>query len=110
MRSGYVDRGILKWAPFDALTGYHPMLQEMRHRLGKQEKPVLSDDEYEILNRHIQEAMMYDEEVEIQFFERGYIKYSYGKIKKLDFVFKQVVLSTKERIPAVDVISVTIMS
>jgi len=106
----YIDRGILKWAPFDALTGYHPMLQEMRHRLGKQAKPVLSDDQYEILNRHIQEAIINDEEVEIQFFDQGFIKHSYGKIKKLDFIYKQVILSTKEKIPASDVLSVTIIS
>lgn len=110
MPSYYMDRGLIKWAPFDALNGYHSMLNEMKYRLKKQEKPVLSDDQYEILNRHMQEAIINNEEVEIQFYDQGYMKVSYGKIKKLDFVYKQVILTTEEKIPACDVISVNLIS
>jgi len=110
MPSHYVDRGLIKWAPFDALNGYNSMLMEMKHRLRKQDKPVLSDDQYETLNRHIQEAIQYHQEVEIQFYDQGYIKVSYGKIKKLDFVYKTIILTTKESIPANDIISVEIIA
>lgn len=110
MPSPYVDRGLIKWAPFDALNGYSSMLKEMRYRLRKQEKPILSNDQYEELNRHMQEAIVNDEEVEIQFFDCGYIKVSYGKIKKLDFVYKIVVLTTDEKIRAADIISVDLIS
>lgn len=110
MPSCYVDRGLIKWAPFDALNGYNSMLKEMKYRLRKHDKPVLSRDQYEELNRNIQEAIINDEEVEIEFYDRGYIKVSYGKIKKLDFVYKQVILTTEEKIPAIDVISVHLIS
>lgn len=109
MPSHYMDRGLIKWAPFDALNGYNSMLQEMKYRLRKQDKPVLSYDQYEELNRTMQEAIINDQDIEIQFFDRGYIKVSYGKIKKLDFVYKHVILTTEESIPAVDVISVNLI-
>lgn len=104
MPSCYMDRGLIKWAPFDALTGYHSMLVEMKHQLGKQEKPVLSVDQYDELNYHMQEAMTSQQEVEIHFFDHGYTKVSYGCIKKLDYVYKLVILTTEEKIPADDII------
>ena len=110
MPSYYVDRGLIKWAPFDALNGYNSMLKEMKYRLRKQDKPALSRDQYEELNRNIQEAIINDEEVEIEFYDAGYIKVSYGKIKKLDFVYKQVILTTEEKISALDVISVHLVA
>lgn len=110
MPSHYMDRGLIKWAPFDALNGYNSMLQEMKYRLRKQEKPILSNDQYDELNRTMEEAIINNESVEIQFFDHGYVKVSYGKIKKLDFVYKHVILTTEERIPAGDVISVSLIS
>ncbi|QWB99957.1 YolD-like family protein [Mycoplasmatota bacterium] len=108
MPSHYIDRGIIKWVPFSALNGYNSMLDEMKHRIRKTEKPVLSDDEYDRLNQNIQTAIINELEVEVYYFDKGYIKMSYGKIKKLDFVYKLLVLNTEEKIPAIDVISLDI--
>ncbi len=104
MPNTYIDRGIIKWAAFDALNGYHSMLKEMQHRLGKKAKPMLSDDAYEILNRNMQEAVKEEKEVELSYYSDGYIKVTYGRIKKLDFVNRLVVLTTLERIKADDVV------
>lgn len=110
MPSYYMDRGIIKWAPFSALNGYNSMLDEMKYRIRKNKKPVLSDDEYERLNQNIQAAMMNELEIEVYYFDKGYIKMSYGKIKKLDFVYKLLILNTEEKIPAIDVVSLEITS
>jgi len=110
MPSQYVDRGLIKWAPFNALNGYYSMLDEMKHRLKKQDKPILSDDDYDELNKNIQEAMINQSEVEVNYYDRGYIKSSYGKIKKLDFIFKILILTTEEKIPAIDVLSIEIIN
>ncbi|MFA7075386.1 MAG: YolD-like family protein [Candidatus Izemoplasmatales bacterium] len=109
MPSNYIDRGIIKWAAFDALIGYQSMLKEMQYRLGKKNKPVLSDDDYEILNRSVQEAISNKNEVELKYYNDGYIKTTYGMIKKLDFLEKVIVLSTYERIPADDIVTVEII-
>lgn len=109
MPSHYVDRGIIKWAPFNALNGYHSMLEEMKHRLKKHDKPVLSDDAYDELNYRIQEAIHYNHEIEVAYFDSGYIKIGYGKIKKLDFIYKTLVLTTEEKIPAADILKIEIV-
>jgi hypothetical protein len=94
----YVDRGIIKWAPFDALVGYSTLLNELRYKLNKKHKPVLSDDQYEELNRKLHFAFHHQIDIELEYFYDGYVNTSYGTIKKLDFIHKKIILSTFEKI------------
>ncbi len=69
--TSYQDRGIIKWAPFDALVGYHSLLKELRHRLGKSERPILSDDQYEEFNRKLNMSWVKKQLIIIHYFEDG---------------------------------------
>lgn len=104
MLNTYQDRGIIKWAAFDALNGFNSMLKEMKHKLGKIDKPILSEDDFDNMNSVIKQAITENLEVVISFYEDGYSKTTFGKIKKLDFNSKQIVLTTRERISAFDVL------
>ena len=33
--NNYVDRGIIKWAPFDGLAGFNDLYNDLKYRLGK---------------------------------------------------------------------------
>ncbi|MFA5471483.1 MAG: YolD-like family protein [Acholeplasmataceae bacterium] len=101
----YVDRGIIKWAPFDALVGYSSLLSELRYKLGKKERPILSDDQYEELNRKLNFAFHHKIDIEVEYYMDGYIKSSYGMIKKLDFIHKLIILSTYEKIDSTSIVS-----
>ncbi len=102
----YRDRGIIKWAPFDALVGYHSLIKELKYRLGKQNKPIMSDDQCEELNRKLSLAFNQDLEIEIEFFSDGYTKYTFGNIRKIDWINKIIILSNYEKINAVDIIDI----
>lgn len=103
----YVDRGIIKWAPFDALVGYQGLLSELRYKLGKRDKPLLSDDQYEELNRKLNFVYHHQIEIIVEYYHDGYTKTSYGKIKHLDFVHKQIILSTYEKISSSSILDLT---
>ena len=105
----YHDRGIIKWSAFDALSGFNPMLKEMKHRLGKTDKPILSEDDYETLNRIMEDAILDNNEVSITYFEGGYSKMTFGRIKKLDYNTKLIILTTKEKIPAFDILRIELL-
>ena len=109
MPSTYVDRGIIKWNAFDALVGYSSMLEEMKYRLGKKDKPVLSDDDYEELNRSLVSAWKDHQEVELKYFHDGYVRTTYGIIDSLDFTQKEIRLSTYETFKAEDIIRLSIL-
>jgi hypothetical protein len=101
----YVDRGIIKWAPFDALVGYQSLLSELRYKLGKKAKPILSDDQCEELNRKLNFAYHHQIEIIVEYYHDGYSKTSYGKVKKLDFIHKQIILSTYEKISSTSILN-----
>lgn len=106
LSTNYVDRGIIKWSAFDALVGYHSMLEEMKYRLNKKERPSLSEDQLEELNRKLQEARIHDLEFELRYFHDGYVRFTFGKIKKIDFSSRTIVLSTLERFKAEDILEI----
>ncbi len=109
MLNVYQDRGIIKWAAFDALNGFNSMLKEMRRRLGKIDKPILSVDDFETLNRQLQDALLENLEIEITYYENGYSKTSFGKIKKLDYNSKKIILTTLEKISAYDILMIDLL-
>ena len=104
--TGYVDRGIIKWAPFDALVGYSTMLKELKHRLGKKARPMLSEDQLESLDRKLHIASTQKLELDIDYFDDGYIKQTFGTIKKIDWIHRVVVLTSLERLKADDIVEI----
>ena len=108
MPSTYVDRGIIKWAPFDALVGYGAMIREMKLRLSKKDKPLLSDDQYDELNQKLMVAFHQDLEISIVYYEDGYTKSTWGKIKKIDALNQVIILNPFDRIKATDIIEITL--
>jgi hypothetical protein len=104
----YIDRGIIKWAPFDALVGYHSILGQMRYRMGKSDQPILSDDQYQELNEKLQFAFQFNLEIDVTYFHDGYARTTFGKIKKLDFVHQQIILTSFERIHSNQILEINI--
>lgn len=109
MLNTYQDRGIVKWAPFDALSGFNPMLREMKHRLNKTKKPILSEDDFNNMNFIIEEAIFNKKEIAITYYEAGYSKITFGYIRKLDYSTRIITLSTKEQINAFDILSIQLI-
>lgn len=101
----YKDRGIMKWAPFDALSGFNERIKDLKYKLGKKDKPDLLEDKLESLDRTIKEALKDDLELIITYFKDGYFITTYGFIKKIDLYKRTIYLTTKETIFIDDVIS-----
>lgn len=102
----YHDRGIIKWAPFDALVGYHSLLKELRYRLNKNESPILSDDKQEELNRKLQIAIFKNAEIQIYYFEDGYTKTVSGRIHRLDWIKRKIILEGRYVLSANQVLEI----
>ena len=88
----YNDRGIIKWAPFDALVNFSEVLDDLRFNRGKVEKPQLCDDAFEMMNQNIKDAILSNSSVMLTYFDVGYIKYISGRIKKIDLLDHSVIL------------------
>lgn len=80
----YKDRGIIKWLPFDALTGFRESINKLTKSRSKKVIPILSDDQILDLNYKIDEALSLNKEINLMYYENGFYKEVSGLITKVD--------------------------
>lgn len=90
--SNYQDRGIIKWAPFDGLSTFNDLYNQLKYRLNKKDKPILSEEQLHYMNLTLQEAIINQNEITIAYFKDGYVNNLYGHITKLDPIKKAIYL------------------
>lgn len=105
----YIDRGIMKWQPFDALAGFGDMIKEMVYLKNKRQKPVLFEDKLEEINRVIKNALERKHTVRVTYYNDGYIYYETGQISKIDLYTRKVILVPKTTVAIEDIIDVEIL-
>lgn len=98
--NNYQDRGIIKWMPFDALTGFGQLIHDLTHEHLKKAPPILMDDQLNELNYILQEAYHQKREMSLIYYKNNTYVQTTAWIRALDFVHKILILSTGERIPA----------
>lgn len=103
----YRDRGIIKWAPFDALTGMNEFLRAMLYQKNQQEMPVLSEDQLLEMNRQCLYALRLKCEVLITYFEDGYFYDVVDLIKKVDTVGQLLILESGQCLKLAIIVSLS---
>lgn len=89
-----MSRGMKKFLPFQSLKEQALSLAKMQEENKKVEKPILSEDAKEAINAVL---MAYNsEEVEILYYEKGYILKIVTIIKKIDAYNKVLILPEKK--------------
>lgn len=107
--SNYHDRGIIKWSPFDALSGRDAVLEKLLYELYKTQKAAISDDEIEELNNTIKIALENDKQIAVEYYYDGYTYQTFGKIKKIDEINKTILLDTLELFGVDDILDIKIV-
>ncbi|MBQ7250530.1 MAG: YolD-like family protein [Bacilli bacterium] len=83
MREG--ERGMVKYAPYQSLTAQADALRRMREQKRYIDKPLISYDKAEEINRALTE---YDGgEITLVYWQSGRIERIHGHIRKIDPVF-----------------------
>ncbi|MHC3758906.1 YolD-like family protein [Staphylococcus succinus] len=77
-------RGKIKWAPFATVPEQHERLKRYMEDQNKIDKPQLSDHQLSELNDTLVFKMFHDLQIEVSYFESGYIKKLNGYIHKAD--------------------------
>ncbi len=84
MPSVYHDRKMLKWLPFEALEAQRGMLGTLYDSLEKETKPVLSDDQYAAMQYALEEALMHQSTIHVEYFSRGKRHHIEGTVMNVD--------------------------
>ncbi|VEU80525.1 YolD-like family protein [Haploplasma axanthum] len=82
----YKDRGIIKWSPFDSLAGFNDLYTELKYKLGKMDKPILSEDQLNEMDINLNKAISNNCEISVTYYQDGYRKNIFGYISKIDYL------------------------
>lgn len=90
-----MDRKMLKWAPFESVVSTNKVMKEVMHEKNKIKKPILSIEQVEDIENKIINAYRDQDNINISYYEKGYIYNINSYIKKIDCINKLVYLNNK---------------
>lgn len=102
----YIDRGLMKWAPFDALAGHSELIAKLKMDKLKKEKPTVDEDRLADMNIILLKAYKNKEEIKLTYFKDGAFLETYGYIDELDFLEKSIKINTGETFSVTNVINI----
>lgn len=92
-----MKRGMVKWQPFASLPEQANYIKRVLYEHNKQEKPELSIEQLEELNKQILEAYHSGALVMITYYHDGYVYLVEGVIEKIDPIHQGIVIKNGEQ-------------
>ena len=90
-----MDRKMIKWEAFNSVIYSSKIIKDVVKEKQKIKKPILSEEQLELINNQILEYYQTKEQVQITYYENGYINKISEYIKKIDSVNKKVYLTNR---------------
>lgn len=93
-----IDRGFIKWQPFDSVTSTKKILKDLIQEKNKVSMPNLTDEQIEKNENLLLTAFHNDEFIKIKYFKSNKINIITTKIKKIDSITKKIILTNNTTI------------
>ncbi|ARJ25932.1 3-oxoacyl-ACP synthase (plasmid) [Bacillus mycoides] len=77
-------RGMVKWSPFSAMPEQFAGIREIIKEKNKVTRPILTDDEKELIENMLLCSLLSEEEILITYYEDGYLLSSYMTVVDID--------------------------
>ena len=90
-----IDRGIIKWQPFDSCYSSKNIVHNIALEKIKIDMPALSEDQLERIEEKIIDAYNLNLNIKIKYYYDGIIKYEKGKINYINTQEKKIYLNNK---------------
>lgn len=98
------DNTMKKWQPYKSLIEQEIELKKMRFNRDRIEKPILFDDKLEELNYKLQNYN--GEMITIQYFNDGYLYNKTCKIKRIDPIYRSILLDDNSKLSLEDIVDI----
>ena len=83
-------RGIIKWRPFDSVMSSNKVIKELLKERSKIKKPILSDEQENILEQKLIIAFYTNSTIKVSYFNNGMINDFEDQIKKIDSTYHKI--------------------
>lgn len=88
-----VDRGIIKWQPFNSVISSKIVINSIIKEKNKVAKPTMSEEELANIENKIMESYYLENKINITYYKNGFILNTKGQIKKIDKINKLIYLN-----------------
>lgn len=102
-----IDRGIIKWAPFNSVTPSKEIINKLIKEKQKINKPILSNEQLENLQHDLLEAYNNEIKTIINYYKNGVIYKEIGVIKILDLSHERIILNNNKIIYFNQILKIT---
>lgn len=85
-----MERGIIKWQPFDSVFSGKQIKREVLFTKGVCQKPILSEEQKSDVEKKLIVAFYTKEKIKIKYYHEGQILTIYSHIKKIDFIYHKI--------------------
>lgn len=90
-----LDRGMIKWQPFDSVISGKKMVHDVLKQKSKIIKPNLSEEQITALEEKLISAFYEHETITLEYYTQGKIVKINDKIKKIDSTYRKIYLNDK---------------
>lgn len=90
-----IDRGIIKWQPFNSCINSNEIINDIKNKKDRKEFPILSEDQTLIIEQTINDAFILKIKVNIEYFFDGKINNICGIIKFINFSQKYLYIENR---------------
>jgi len=102
-----IDRGIIKWQPFNSVTPSKEIINRLVKEKQKIHKPILSEEQLETLQKDLLEAYNNELKTIVEYYKNGVIYKEIGVIKILDLSHERIILNNNKIIYFNQIIKIT---
>lgn len=88
-----IDRGIIKWQPFDSCYSSEKILKDINNKKNRKILPILSEDQLHNLEEKIIDAYHLNDFINIEYFYNGRIININGKISSINLQDKKIYIN-----------------
>jgi hypothetical protein len=101
------DRGMIKWAPFNSIINGEYIAKEIEHEKSKINKPILSEEQVNNLEKEIIEAMINKINLNFEIYQSGYVYNIKGTIIKIDSSKGKIYLNNNHYLYFCEIINIS---
>lgn len=103
-----IDRGFIKWMPFDSVTSTKNLLKNIVQEKNIIKMPTLSEEQINLNENNILRALHNNEDVKIIYFKNNKVYRLTTKIKNIQTTSKKIILANNNHLYFSQIISVKV--
>src|SRR5574344_476575 len=100
------DRGMIKWAPFNSVINSNYLVKEILKEKNKINKPILSDEQIEQLEKLIKESMINQTNLNFIIYQKGLTYNLSGIVIKVDYIKQKIYLDNHKYLYFCEIIQI----